>query len=485
MPKAKKDRARKGDGRLYKRDSTGAEHPADWKGNGAYWLAYVVPNPEAGTGKRMRVPLKDANGEPITERAEAEAERRRIVAPYVAQDAVEAQRQILARLQSAEQRLDAAIEAAAPTVSIVDTWRAYLAALGRPDSGERTLKQYVGHWKRFQEWLATAHPNTIQLREVTPQMGTEYADNLHVAGLSPNRFNKHVVFLRCLFRVLADTAHVLSNPFDGIRKKALRTHSRRELTIAELTLTLRTATGDLALLMLLGACTGLRLGDCATLEWGEVDLLRGIIRRIPNKTAKNGKPVLLGIPPALLTRLSEISTEARKGYVLPAMARDYLRDPSTITDAVRKHVLACGIDVHAPGTGTRIVRMSDGTPKRDEKTGKLITEDTGKPAVVEVGFHSLRHTWVSMHAAHGTPASVIQASVGHASPAMTAHYTHVNEATARTVALALPAFGGATSPKRDPLPPWAREIIEKQNPDKITAAAWKATRAELLKGGAR
>jgi hypothetical protein len=102
--------------------------------------------------------------------------------------------------------------------------------------------------------------------------------------------------------------------------------------------------------------------------------------------------------------------------------------------------------------------------------------NTGKPAVVDVGFHSLRHTWVSLHAARGTPQAIVQASVGHANPAMTAHYTHVDAATARDVAKALPAFTGTgEATPREPLPAWAREIVER-----MTEQTWQKARSELL-----
>ena len=69
--------------------------------------------------------------------------------------------------------------------------------------------------------------------------------------------------------------------------------------------------------------------------------------------------------------------------------------------------------------------------------GKKKVYDKSTRAVVEVGFHSLRHTWVSLHAMHGTPQAVIQESAGHANPAMTEHYTHVSIDAARRAAEAL------------------------------------------------
>ncbi len=61
----------------------------------------------------------------------------------------------------------------------------------------------------------------------------------------------------------------------------------------------------------------------------------------------------------------------------------------------------------------------------------------------EAGFHSLRHTFVSLCAAGGDPQSVVQALVGHGSPAMTAHYTHVGVDAAKSAVLALPDVTGA------------------------------------------
>jgi integrase len=409
------------------------------------------------------MPLRDDQGNPVTDREQAEAERKRIMAPYQTGDHAETLRALQARIQDANAAHVQAVDEATPPLRIKDVWQAYLVAPERPDSGPLTLEQYEGHWKRFEKWISAAHSGVEYLRDVTGAIAAEYAGDLSKAKLSGNRFNKHISFLRLCFRALGDIARITINPFEKIKRKNQRPHSRRELTIPELTDILAHADGDLALLLYLGATTGLRLGDCCTLTWGEVDLVRGIIRRIPNKTAKNGKPVVVGIPSALHRLLDGRHGRRRTGYVLPALAEQYRRDPTIITNAVKDHVLNCGIDVHSPLTGSRIKRKADGTPERDNDNN-IIIESTGKPAVVDVGFHSLRHTWVSMHAAVGTPGAVIQATVGHANPAMTAHYTHVSEITARDVAKALPAFAGNLT-HLEPPPAWVVEIIKTLTPE--------------------
>jgi hypothetical protein len=105
---------------------------------------------------------------------------------------------------------------------------------------------------------------------------------------------------------------------------------------------------------------------------------------------------------------------------------------------------------------------------------------TGKRAVVEVGFHSLRHTFVSLCREAGAPLAVVEAIVGHASPAMTRHYTHVGEAAARASVAALPSvLGEIAAPPALPAPePWRAQIC--QLAAALTPANVKETRAALL-----
>jgi len=460
-------RGKRGKGRLFKKQG-GQQYPADSPVAGTYYLTYTV------NGTRKTIALRDRDGNPVTDRKAAETARKRVLAPFAAGDKVEALKAVQAALSDAQTDHLRAIEEASPPLRVSEAWEAFCAAPKKREPSDTTLRGYAGHWKRFCAWVESEHAGVEYLRDITPDIAEAYAQDLIDSRLSPNRYNKHRDFLHRLFSLLRKKARMTGNPFTEIVRRELNTHSRRELTIPELTSVLERADGDLSILLYLGACTGLRLGDCATLQWGEVDLAQRIIRRIPSKTARKGKPVLLGVPPALHERLSAV--KGRNGYVLPSVAKTYYRNASRITNRVQAHFLDCGIDVHAPGTGSRIKRGKDGAPKRD-KDGKVITVPTGKPAVVDVGFHSLRHTWVSMHAAAGTPGAIVQASVGHANPSMTAHYTHVNEDTAREVARALPAFAGNGNPGpvREPLPAWAAEMLEG-----MTAKNWKAVRAEML-----
>ena len=100
---------------------------------------------------------------------------------------------------------------------------------------------------------------------------------------------------------------------------------------------------------------------------------------------------------------------------------------------IHEHFEDCGVKTQRPGTGRVVKKDADG---KDRKVS------TGTRAVVEVGFHSLRHTFVSMCREANAPLSVVEAIVGHSNPAMTRHYTHTSEAAAGAAVAALPDITG-------------------------------------------
>ncbi len=452
----------RGSGRLYKRTG-GKDYPADSTVNAPYWLQYSIPNPAGGRGKMVRVALKDSDGNAITDKATAEAERRRIVAPFQTKDEAEALRMIQARLQDAEQRLEVAQEASEPVLRVADAWPAYLASLDRPDTGKATLAQYEMQWGRFVKWLGETHPDTQNMRDVTAEIAREFAAHLLSEGKTANTFNKYVRLLSLVWRVLKKSARLDDNPWDGIKRRKEETQERRELTVEEMCKVCDAAKGDLKLLIALGIYTGLRLGDCATLRWCEVDLKRVKILRLPNKTRRKKKEkslVKINIHQTVLPMLLNAKSEARKGaeYVLPRIASDYARHTSYVTDRVQKLFRDCGIE-----------------------TGRKV-KGRNKKAVV-VGFHSLRHSFVSLCREANAPLSVVESFVGHSNPAMTRHYTHTSEDAAQAAIAALPDVMGGTAtllPPPEPLPAWVRELVETLTPENV-----ETVKAEILKGGAR
>lgn len=368
-------------------------------------------------GKRFRQLLRDKDGKPVTDPKGAEELLADILNPLNLHDQAKRARQLAAAVTTIEEKVEQAEEIANPPLTTADTWGVYVANPDRPDSGESTLENYHRQWRQFKAWLDALPKKVRYLCDVTPDLAKRYAASLTTAKASPSTYNKHVGFLELLFRILEkeENARIKKNPFTSIARKKLKTNSRRALTKAELEKIVGAAEGDFQLLLVLGIYSGLRMGDCCTLEWANIDMEHRIISRIPRKTAsRRDVPVKLGISDPLYSMIASTPPQARRGYLLPELAKAYLTHTSrvTIVRRVQSHLEACGIETHAPGTG----------------------EGTGRRAVVKAGFHSLRYSYVQLQAEIGTSPLVVQKQVGHANPQMTLSYSDVSESAALTAA---------------------------------------------------
>ena len=287
---------------------------------------------------------------------------------------------------------------------IKDAWARYVASVNRPDSGQSTLRQYTLQFNCFVEWLKKHHPDLQNLIEVNCDVANEFAAHLR-DGVCGGTFNKYIRLLRMVFRVLSKDAGMKDNPWCYITRRRHNPISKRDFTDAELKAIFGAATGEMLTICLLAYHTAFRLGDACLLEWSEVNFATGRITRTPLKTKRrNPKPVIIPMHEELLSHLKSIAGKRKDKYVCPETARTYKTDPATVTDRFQRLLKACGIQTHREGTG----------------------KGTGKRAVVEVGFHSFRHTWVSKAGANPKMDSAsIRAVVGWGSPAMEKIYTHV------------------------------------------------------------
>ena len=399
-------------------------------------------------GKRFRESTK------CTSKRDAEKVLAEKVAPYLAQNKVAVLQAVTGRLQGAETEAAQLLDAANPPLRMCEAWTAFKDSQNRPDSGPRTLADYERQWGTFETWFAKRHPKGF-MRDVSETDAADYAAKL-AKEVGPSTFNKHVALLTLVFRVLAKQARTTVNPFAEVKRKRAVAKSRRELTIDELRRVADAADGEHRLLLAIGIYTGLRLGDAATLRWDEVDLGQGEIRRVPNKTARrqNHLPVVIPVHPSLASMLAEVAPGGRKGVVLPETAEVYRRDPSAITKRLQALFTSCGIETHG-------------------------TVNPAGKASVSVGFHSLRHSFVSMCRAANVPLSVVESIVGHSSPAMTRHYTHTGADAARAAIGTLP---GLDADKPPALPAMAVQSVPLPETTPAVKAAAKRILAALDAG---
>lgn len=318
-----------------------------------------------------------------------------------------------------------------PALEIEKAWQAYLDNMERPDTGAETLKMYAVQFGRFVTWLhghdeeiksdiddkaiTVKHvkgfnEKMIELRQVDDVTACAFAKYI-AETRSANTYNKYIGLFRHIWTILKNDAKLTSNPWEKIHKKKENPHSRRELTIEELQRVISLTEGEMRVLFAIGIYTGLRLGDAVNLTWGNVDLVRRLILR---KTIKTGADVAIPIHASLASVLSCL--DHCTGPITPKLSAQYKRNKRWLITKIQRIFIAAGIETQSEVEG-------------NSRKG------------VDVGFHSLRHSFVSLCANNKVPIALVQSIVGHTSTAMTQHYFHASVDALRGAVEVLPTIG--------------------------------------------
>jgi integrase len=366
-----------------------------------------------------------------SDKREAEKKLAEFVAPYhlkgeAGKDAKAAKLAGVAGLDATAKALaDAAkakrAEAGRLSVPLAKAWEVFASSVLRKPVAPATAAMYEGRWDKFLGWMEENAPGVKSVSEVDEDTARAFIRDVKKRS-SPKTTNDYRALLAMVWGVLDKEGAGLDgfNPWQGIAKLDKETHVRRELTVEELARVVAPLTGEMRVLFAIGIYTGLRLGDAVMLDWGAVDLVRGFIQWTPHKTKKHGTVVRIPMFPALAAIFARTPARRRNGPVLPGLAEEYRTRRTHFMETVRRVFVDAEIETRK-------------------------TRDNGRVAV-DVGFHSLRHSFVSLCANHGVPLSIVQAIVGHTNAAMTTHYFHVSDDALRGAVAALPdVFGGKTA----------------------------------------
>lgn len=394
-----------------------------FKRGNRFWIDYQIK------GERFREALTDASGKPVTDAKIAAIAADRILRPYTAKSEAERRRLAAGAMMTANEVVAAAEVAARPKLPLAELWTRHPYEVNTRGTTERRLsdssvRDFKTLWERFTGWAEGKGIRNAE--DVTHVHAEAFRRELGKSALSADRVNKVFLTARVMFRA----AKIEPNPFDGFRKLAHRSNGRRELTEEELRAVCGSAKGELRTLYAIGLYTGFRLGDACQLDWSEVTRDLSRIIREPGKTRYKGNELVIPIHPVLAAILVETQPVQRVGPVLPGTCAAYKANSTTVVRKVSEHFTACGIRLHRPGTGI----------ERDPATGKRT--NTGHRAVVEVGYHSMRHSFVSLAARQGVPLHIIQALCGHSTPAVQRLYLHHTSDDTRRAIDSLPSMAG-------------------------------------------
>jgi integrase len=463
-----KSRGKRGLGRLYKRDKSGKEVSIDSNVNSTIYIEY---RPISG-GRPKKHALKYDDGSPITNRKDAEAKRKEILAPLAAKEDEKRLENVVAQLESAKKKAIQAEHDSKPALKLSETWITYKKSRNRPQSGKSTLNRYESVISAFTKWMKEHYPEIKEMRAVNIEHAEAYADYLEDKNLSPSSFNIYLNALSTVWATLSKKALIEQNPFawdkttrSGIERKNIKAQAqerkKRPLTLEEANRVIENAEGDYRTLLIILLCTGQRLVDGVKLQWKSIDLQpdRNIIILKPTKTRnRTGKEVYIPIIPQLRAELESLMPTGK--YVLPELVERYDRDKSSITKKIRKIFDAAKLNAH-----------------------KETDLSIAKP-ILETGAHSLRHTFITIARNAGFPDSAIKMISGHSSEEMLDHYTTFDKKTLSVLADSLSQkvstssapFQISTPSKREQLPDWAVEKLKTANKDN-----WDAVIKEVLK----
>jgi integrase len=288
-----------------------------------------------------------------------------------------------------------------------DRWMASIAGT----RAAATVEAYCSAARSLLNWLGAAAGAPIE--ELSSAQIDAWRRHLVETGRSVGTSNQR---LACVSGWLEDARRarqIRDNPARLLRRlrpsEGSATFSgRRDVSEDELSTLLRESTGEMHGLILLGACTGLRLGDLGRLDWTAVDLGAGLLTLVTRKTRQQ---VSIPMRPEVRQYLSGlVRPVSGKGPVFPAAAATICRN------------------------GDKVGNLS--------KQFARVTKAAGLPAGANGGltFHGLRHRALSRMAAAGVPLEAACAVIGVTAAVARAYYVHVGIDDRRRVMDTLPAI---------------------------------------------
>ena len=280
---------------------------------------------------------------------------------------------------------------------INELWTVFEKKLKNDDVGSSTSSIYENAVNKLVEWM---NEHMVKYaNDINSKIAEEYLS--HLSGyVGAATYNIRLVLFKRIWKSIHGDYFIINDVWESFKKKKVPKGSRKTVSNVDIGKILSKAdTFDMKLLIMIGIYTGLRISDCALLKWNDVDMDNKILKVLPIKTKKHMEaPIEIPIHPTLMKLLEEaLQNNDDSGYVSKENAEGYLR--GHIGDRVVKLFKKCGIETSKEVDGKR----------------KLVC-----------GFHSLRHTFISMAINNGMSPLLIQKIVGHASVSMTEAYFHDN-----------------------------------------------------------
>lgn len=274
-----------------------------------------------------------------------------------------------ARMREAMERLKSLYTAPALTAS--ELWARYLESNAAATVTESTLETKRQRFGIFITWAGN--------RDCAALSALDAQEFLRSLDCSPQTKNLYIAMIASVWKASPD----ISNPWTAALREKAEVNHKQALTRDQVRRLVEycrtTGRADWSALVLVGYYTGLRLKDAINLRRDQVQ--DDYIDLTPAKTARTGRRVRIPVAPQLADALAALPLSI--GNYFPELAALYQRSRQQIDRQFQR--LLCEAKLAAPG----------------------------------VGFHSLRHTFVTEALSAGIELKAVQAVVGHVSETIT------------------------------------------------------------------
>jgi integrase len=128
---------------------------------------------------------------------------------------------------------------------------------------------------------------SLALGHITPRDILAYRNSIIAANKTARTANLSVKVVSAAFNAALRQHIIESNPATALESLPIKAQEKGTFTPAQVSKLLRAAEGDWRAAILLGYCTGARLGDVANMRWDAVDWRNKVVRFTPSKTKRS------------------------------------------------------------------------------------------------------------------------------------------------------------------------------------------------------
>ncbi len=291
----------------------------------------------------------------------------------------------------------------------------------KKSTAQSTQVFYKGSTKKFLLFLGPAADDEVS--SISKEHILNFRNSL-LEKLSAKSSNHDLKVVKMLFRAAKRDGYLVDDPSEFVETAPTKGKGkkRRPFTLDQIRAVLAVANDEWRSMILFGLYTGQRIGDVARMTWANVDLERGLVRLVTQKT---GAPLVIPMAAPLKTHIEKLSTPDKRpdeAPLHPAASAMHEKNGRSVTlsNQFADLMTLAGLREKQPH------RVTSGKGRG------------GRHEMNALSFHSLRHSAVTFLKEAGIPAAVVQALIGHESAQISEIYTTVGEDALTKAAAAFP-----------------------------------------------